>query len=234
VPLAICTFAVTGCQHPKGLTAARVEAAYQGLMPPKMSTTPDELIPECHQSVVRLRMGRPTEIRAWRSGDATLGEVWYYEDYWWTSERRRGQNFGSWEIYLDERQRFAGWRLASPVPQSPDAREKFFRVRPPEADLGIKHGSGVRVDDLGTDSPAGKVDLFFTKLVDGEEVEMKLLKPGLRADDVILNLNGVPVGDRRALAQVLLRMKPGKGYPITIKRGSVCYYGTITPDRATD
>ena len=113
---------------PLFLAYAIAGVSCQSLLPPKVSTTPDELRPGCRKSTVRLAMGRPAEVHSWKSGDSTIGEIWFYDDYWWSRERRSGQNFGSWSVYIDGRGRFVGWRLNSPAHQNPNSREVFYGV----------------------------------------------------------------------------------------------------------
>jgi len=200
-------------------------AGCQSLMPPKVSTTPDELRPGCHKSAVRFAMGRPHERQTWKSGDTTIGEVWHYDDYWWSQGRRGGQNFGSWSVYIDGAGHLAGWRLNSPMPQNPNAREVFYGVELPRADLGLVLGTGVTVA-AASDSPAKQPKLEYETVENGiAKVNTITLGKG----DTILSLNGVPIGDRNELFRVLSGMKPGKQYPIVVARGNREYSGTITP-----
>lgn len=83
-----------------------------------MGTLPPELPHGASQTVVKWTMGKPQWVsRGWQSGDGRRvdGEVWHYEDRWWTTDVIAPQ-WGSWDIFFTDKPRpqMAGWRMTEP------------------------------------------------------------------------------------------------------------------------
>ena len=101
--------------------------ACQSLIPYKTGGLPSEVKPGASKRAVYRKMGWPERTGAWIDQGLQIGEIWYYEDYWWAKDDW-AQKFGSWNVYFDSRERFVGWKLVSPRPQEPDAREVFYEL----------------------------------------------------------------------------------------------------------
>lgn len=99
----------------------------QSLLPYKTGGMPSDVKPGASKRKVYWEMGSPERRGAWIDQGKQLGEIWYYEDYWW-AEDKWAQKFGSWNVYFDEQERFVGWKLVSPRPQETNAREVFYEL----------------------------------------------------------------------------------------------------------
>ncbi len=118
--------------HPKpnlsmlGLLAALALclSSCQSLLPHKTGGIPSDLVPGTSKRAVKLKMGRPERTDDWVVKDRSVGEVWYYEDYWWAKDPW-AQKFASWSVFFDHNEKFVGWKLDSPLPQETDARQVF-------------------------------------------------------------------------------------------------------------
>jgi hypothetical protein len=66
-----------------------------------------------------------------------VGELWLYRDYWW-NERREGawsvfgtDNWGSWDLYFDNRRRLRAWKFVEAAPgEAPLRGATWLRVPP--------------------------------------------------------------------------------------------------------
>ncbi|MGI9242222.1 MAG: hypothetical protein ACR2RV_15595 [Verrucomicrobiales bacterium] len=101
--------------------------ACQSILPYKTGGLPSDIKPGASKRGVYRKMGWPERRGDWVDSGRKIGEIWYYEDYWWAKDNW-AQKFGSWNVYFDNQERFVGWKLVSPRPQEPDAREVFYEL----------------------------------------------------------------------------------------------------------
>ncbi|MEW6744648.1 MAG: PDZ domain-containing protein [Planctomycetota bacterium] len=102
-------------------------------------------------------------------------------------------------------------RLYEPLPQGPEQEDSFIglRVEAHQSDTldALEFFPGVRVVDVVENSPAARA--------------------GLRADDVILSLNGFPTNDREGFEALVAALRPGEDAHLEVQRAAEVFRQTV-------
>ena len=133
--------------------------------------------------------------------------------------------------------RFAGWRLESPTPQTPDAREVFFGTVQPVVDLRVDFRSRLSDGAIAVDRVRND---FTLQRWTGEHAPGRRFRDDrpddelwidsgekLEAGDELRSLDGVTIDHQNTLLRVMADMRSGETYRFVVARKNQFYRGAL-------